>query len=786
MKHFILSTLFTLLLPLAACTEKDISGGEPPVGPQTGLRLSARLSQGVVTRALGDPFAAQLEEKRIDRLAFFVHTKEDGFQVYPPVPDDVTDPDQAAADHPNAVYLAGTPATGYTATVALTAGGGYVADIIAIANLPADYDYRQIVTWEGLQDTVAILATKMPACLPGSAETDLSKRNAFVMYGDVTKELKKEETNTLSFSLQRLVARIDITNEAYEPGTTPANAAANPENSFFLTSARLLRAQPAAYLVPKPDRTPDVVTTDVWPALTGIGTDILYGKPTSKTPTADPTQEPEMVTVTTPADANNARLQYAWHTLYTYPNSDTEHAPTALEIKGTFRGTEITRRIPFVNKDGAAFPVEGNHRYLVRIMKAPGQTDISFNIAVSEWDAVDTVNVKPDQTEVPVITNLATNLTEYTNSEGQKAYDLFYTQNGEMTFEATCRFAAGVRIKYYDEKSETWTTQGNWLKVEQVGEAEVTTKANNAYKISYKITCDKFDGGRTRKAMLLVHNGGSEVECDTMIIRHVITYPGTDLEGIEVEDPTGAASTVTWAPVNVGATRIATDIKPGYDYDTRQPIPLSEEDQQSNFEQCGYLFQWGRKTPFKFPGCDEMMKNTIEFSTLDEFPTYEEGISPDYEYYDKYIIRNSSVNYYYWYKDHGFNSAPLSPILANKMLWPRQSDPCPVGWHVPSNEDSQSLINMLNSDGTASNHWIVQSSTIANLVFPHAGRIHVYGEGRFMSDSGVYWLSTVKADEISPPILAFSFNSAKLVNVGWALCFSTTAIPVRCVQDPIP
>lgn len=148
MKHFIISTLFTLLLPLAACTEKDISGGESPVGPQTGLRLSARLSQGVVTRAPGDPFAAQLEEKRLDRLAFFVHTKEDGFQVYPPVPDDVTDPDQAAADHPNAVYLAGTPADGYTATVALTAGGGYVADIIAIANLPADYDYKQIVTWK--------------------------------------------------------------------------------------------------------------------------------------------------------------------------------------------------------------------------------------------------------------------------------------------------------------------------------------------------------------------------------------------------------------------------------------------------------------------------------------------------------------------------------------------------------------------------------------------------------------------------------------------------------------
>jgi len=787
-QHWII-LFFLPLLTWSGCNVEEIDRGNGTPLPAGVTRLVATVRQGVQTRAVGDRLNdATINEKRVDRLAFFVHTDEDGLQIYPPAPDDGS---TTIDDDPNSVHLAETAPDSrqYTADVVLTAGGGYMADIVAVANLPEDYDYRQIVSWDGLQDSVLVWATanmlpatvgnalEMPSCNPGTNnKIDDTDRRAFAMYGYTRHELVKEESNTFTLAMERLAARIDITNEAYVKGMTDDD----PKGGFRLSSVRLLHTRPASYITPQADYTsPDVVTVSDWQV-----TDIPYGKEAIPDPDTNPTGEPDKVEA---ADAEaSATLQYLWRTLYTYENSDTEHAPTALEIKGTFRGTEITRRIPFVNKDGAAFPVEGNHRYLVRIMKAPGQTDISFNIAVSEWDAVDTVNVKPDQTEVPVITNLATNLTEYTNSEGQKAYDLFYTQNGEMTFEATCRFAAGVRIKYYDEKSETWTTQGNWLKVEQVGEAEVTTKANNAYKISYKITCDKFDGGRTRKAMLLVHNGGSEVECDTMIIRHVITYPGTDLEGIEVEDPTGAASTVTWAPVNVGATRIATDIKPGYDYDTRQPIPLSEEDQQSNFEQCGYLFQWGRKTPFKFPGCDEMMKNTIEFSTLDEFPTYEEGISPDYEYYDKYIIRNSSVNYYYWYKDHGFNSAPLSPILANKMLWPRQSDPCPVGWHVPSNEDSQSLINMLNSDGTASNHWIVQSSTIANLVFPHAGRIHVYGEGRFMSDSGVYWLSTVKADEISPPILAFSFNSAKLVNVGWALCFSTTAIPVRCVQDPIP
>ena len=771
MKHFILSTLFTLLLPLVACTEKDISGGESPVGPQTGLRLSARLSQGVVTRALGDPFAAQLEEKRIDRLAFFVHTKEDGFQVYPPVPDDVTDPDRAAADHPNAVYLTGTPATGYTATVALTAGGGYVADIIAIANLPADYDYRQIVTWEGLQDTVAILATKMPACLPGSAETDLSKRNAFVMYGDITKELKKEETNTLSFSLQRLVARIDITNEAYEPGTTPDNAAANPENSFFLTSARLLHAQPAAYLVPKPDRTPDVVTTDVWPALTGIGTDILYGKPTSKSTADDPTQEPEMVTVATPTDANNARLQYAWHTLYTYPNSDTEHAPTALEIKGTFRGTEITRRIPFVNKDGAAFPVEGNHRYLVRIVKAPGQTDISFNIAVSEWDAVDTVNVKPDQTEVPVITKLDGNGVYI---EKTKKYDVYYTVEGELSFDAACSFAPDVRIKYEEPE------QGDWITIEK-SEPVLITKAANIYKRHFKVTFPKMTNKGMRHAMLLVHNGGSEVECDTIFVRHTFTYPGTDLEGIPVEKD---GKTTIWAPVNVGATRLPTKIVPGYDPKTNTITTITPEQVESNFEQQGYLFQWGRKVPFKSLGYGKKV-DAVTFSQAADYPTYEEGAGLGYAD-DKFIFLNSSTfveNSFCWFNDGDFGSDTYSPVLqATGRCWPRQYDPCPEGWRVALREEWKPIVDDYNvTKNPDMDNYIWKSDTYSGFIIPVTymlSEIKVWPKEISMS---LIHVSDGALDVTDTSVgFAFQENGSAMMN---GSSFVASGLCVRCVQE---
>lgn len=753
MKHYIFILLSLLLL--ASCNEQDISGGSGTTGTDgSGLRLSVRLSSGVATRALGDPFASGKEEKRIDRLAFFVHTAEDGFQVYPPVPDDVTDPDVAAADHPNAVYLSGTPDDGYEATVALTAGGGYVADIIAIANLPADYDYNQIVTWQGLCDSVALHAATMPACLPGSDETNKADRNAFVMYGDIRKELKKEETNAFAFVLQRLVARIDITNEAYAAGTIPANAATGPENSFFLTSARLLHAQLAAYLVPKPDVTPDVVTTNDWPPITGIGTEILYGKPTTKTPADDPTQEPEKVAVTTADDAKAARLQYAWHTLYTYPNSDTEHAPTALEIKGTFRGTEITRQIPFVDKDGNAFPVEGNHRYLVRIVKAPGQTDISYSIAVSEWDAVDTVQVKPDQTAVPEITKLDCNGVYV---EKEKRYDVYYKVDGLLTFDATCNFSAGVRVKYYDNKNETWTTQGDWVKVEKTAETPVT-KVIAGYKSSFKVTFYKFDTGVSRKAMLLVHNGGSEVECDTIFIKHTITYPGTDLEPVALGNITG--KDIVWAPVNVGATRLPTTA-----YNTNLNLELNSEELQTKIEERGLLFQWGRKYG---------IAPTLKVLWVSGMINMEE-LQSNFGFKDK-LINGSGEN--------GVDADWLTP--SDNTLWGNGItkgvyDPCPEGWRVPSKEELQVLADKANIDGIWDNSDCNLSFSDSELVFSeNVGVLYmtVWNDITTFPDRFSIWSYSVDNGTQG----AFYFNrSGESYKLSQAP--RSSAIPVRCVQE---
>ena len=211
-------------------------------------------------------------------------------------------------------------------------------------------------------------------------------------------------------------------------------------------------------------------------------------------------------------------------------------------------------------------------------------------------------------------------------------------------------------------------------------------------------------------------------------------------------------------------------------------FPFSEEDQQSNFEQCGYLFQWGRKTPFEFPGCDVVVKNSISFATIQEYPTFEEGISPAYEYLDKFIAREGTA--LCWFRDEGLDSA-LSPILTADPTWPRQTDPCPVGWHVPLEEEAQSLVNLFKEE-KASSDWMVHSSIKPTLNFPNTGEIDInYAVGRYVA--GFRYL--VSRYQSSVQIYTFSFaasSSGVKVDVGTFNTYGLQAYPVRCVQDPIP
>lgn len=737
-----------IFLLLASCSEQEIGHDTPGGIAGEGLRLSVRLGNGAATRAVGDAFASASDEKRIDRLAFFVHTDEDGLQVYPPVPDNVTDPTVASADYPHNVYLAETAAGSrqYTADVTLTAGGGYMADVVAVANLPKDYDYNQIVTWDGLQDSVTVWTAEMPACTPGSGLDDADRR-AFVMYGYTRTELVKEETNAFALAMERLAARIDITNEAYVKGMT----AVDPKGGFLLSSVRLLRAQPASYLTPQPNyASPDVATISDWQV-----TNIPFGKATALNADANPTREPDAVDAA--AAETNATLQYLWRTLYTYENSDTEHAPTALEIKGTFRGTEVTRRIDFINADKQPVPLVRNHRYLVHILPAPGLTDITFDIKVSEWNAVDTVNVKPDQTVVPVIAKLDGNGV-YVDSI--KRYDVYYTAAGEISFDATCNFAPDVRVKY-DEPGK-----GDWINIEK-SEPELITKASG-YKRQFKITFPKMADKGIRNAMLLVHNGGSEVECDTIRIRQTLYYPGTDLEGIPVEKN---GVTTIWAPVNCGATRLPTKI---YEADGT----LTSEQLKSNQEQQGNLYQWGRKIPFK-PLDQGQYTDFVKYTDPSQLATYEEATKPGYAD-DKFIVSvpANSFSWFLWYPSSDPNFSQT--IREAGDIWPSQNDPCPKGWKVAKKDEWQVVVDKAQAGKIDTNEGVIKVESIPGFVISECGDIHVTtGQYQCLKSSSVFFLSDFQNDITSDYMVIFQKDNVKLSKRN---AFPASAYPIRCVS----
>lgn len=152
------------------------------------------------------------------------------------------------SDEPNKVHLADNADGTYTANVDLTAGAGRDADIITVANLPEDYDYTQVVSRQGLLDSVTVATAAMPLC---TGEYDTGKKNAFVMYASATVALHKEKEAEATFAMERLVARIDITNKAYGTGN----------NAFKLTKARILQAKPASYITPHDlYASPDVLT----------------------------------------------------------------------------------------------------------------------------------------------------------------------------------------------------------------------------------------------------------------------------------------------------------------------------------------------------------------------------------------------------------------------------------------------------------------------------------------------------------------------------------------------
>lgn len=716
---FRISVFLLPFLILCACNEEEI-GNKTGKLPDGVMRLSATVSNGVKTRAVGDPLTdATDDEKRVDRIAFFIYTEAEGMQVYPPAT-----PASVYPDEPNKVHLTDNRDGTYTANVDLTAGAGYDADVIAVANLPEDYDYSQVITWQGLLDSVTVATTKMPLC---TGEYSAGKKNAFVMYASASVALHKEKEAEASFAMERLVARIDITNKAYGTGA----------NSFVLTGARILQAKPASYLVPHDlYASPEVVTVSGW-TLDNASIKLYKGDVSVANETTE--------------GAGEATQQAAWHALYTYENDDVSHAPTGLEVTGTMNGATITRKIPFevTDADGTTkkpVPIVRNHRYLVQINPAPGQTDITYQLTVDEWNAVDTVNVQPNQNQVPVVTN-------YSCAEATKTYGTFDASagipdtivipatGGTINFTASCPFDTRVTTDYAS------SDDGNdWLEITSRSEA-VVTKAGNTVARTYGITVKAnvaLDATLVNRGYLYIANGANGSIVDTVTV-----YQGADIAYADTRFAAVTAYDVVWAPFNCGAT---------------EPIGKDEVITTWTAEKCGYLYQWGRNVPFAYGG-EPGDLYTGDLSVLDKYPNYNDACKNEGVYANKFIKASGNT----WFKDYKTGS-----ILTGDNAWPRENQPCPEGWRVPTKAELGKIdaISPRQSNGK----WVSPDNN--RFIMPSAGYRDGTGTSFNLGSEGCYWSSTYDAQNACSYRLGIQTGGS----IFGTLSVSYTFL-IRCVHE---
>lgn len=727
-------TFLTFLLAAVfySCEVEEIGGGEKPLPPGV-TRLSATVRSGVKTRAVGDLLNdATKDEKRVDRLAFFVHTEAEGMQVYEPAAAGET-----YKDFPNKVILTpidpADPSQGYTATVDLTAGAGYDADVIAVANLPEDYDYKQVVSWQGLLDSVAVgtFTDGMPLC---TDKTVAGKDNAFVMCGVTTVPLRKEKEETFELSLERLTARIDVTNEAYE---------ADPDKGFQLTSVRILHARPQSYIVPQMDYvSPDVQTVSDWMA--PADSIRLY-----KVDALSATD----VTAGSPDEQASATCQRVWHSLYTYENHDTDHAPTNLEIKGTFRGRAVTRQIPFevMQADGSIKPVPviRNHRYLVVIKQDEEQTDIEYQVTVGEWNAVDTVNVTPNQ--------LAPVLSKYASTDATKAYGTYNASvgfpdtivipatGGTFTFTASCPFDTKVTFGYASDDDKG--TGDGWLS-ETHGDP-VYTKADAAISREFTVTIANdasLDAHYVNRAYMYVANAGNGSAMDTVTI-----YQGADIPYAETRFAAATAYGVVWAPLNCGATELT-----GKD----EKITVWTQ------EKCGYFYQWGRNVPFVYGGAPGDVYSG-DLSTLAKYPNYNDACKNEGVYANKFIKGNLKDVNYAWFKNYTF-------FTTGDNVWPRENQPCPAGWRVSSKAELQKIKDT--DPRSVDGKWV--SLTNDRFILPSAGYTSTLGISSQQGTQGCYWSSSFNQVKKGSERLTIQESGCWFDPQATSLAF-----PIRCVKE---
>lgn len=121
-------------------------------------------------------------------------------------------------------------------------------------------------------------------------------------------------------------------------------------------------------------------------------------------------------------------------------------------------------------------------------------------------------------------------------------------------------------------------------------------------------------------------------------------------------------------------------------------------------------------------------------------------------------------------------------------FWETAKDACPDGWHLPSLDEWDTLIQNLGGKAVAGGHlkstlgWRVRSektNNISGLSILPAGNKAVGGSYFHLGDDALLWTSTAKSD-LSAWKVRLRSNAD---SIGFQACSRLTGLSVRCIRD---
>ena len=434
--------------------------------------------------------------------------------------------------------------------------------------------------------------------------------------------------------------------------------------------------------------------------------------------------------------------------LYTYENTnEVGTTATALQVNGTYRGAKMSKLIAFKKADGVGtvgdpIALARNTRYVVNINPSKDSTNITWDIKVDAWTVSDTITVEPSF-PVPTLKDLQLDGAAITD----KVIDAPTHAGKKVTFTSSAPQASTYTVKFkYNTTGSSIKWDGEKYKDAIIQGAPVVTYATEASVTrTYEITIPAQDSIKVPlDAYVIIQNGSVADACDTITLRYFPKYEGTSLNPVMYKGQ-------YWAPVNCGATQVPTSVSSTWNKAT-----------------CGNLYQWGRKAPFDYNGSGDIAPDGT-------FPTYVDGTAAGYAN-DKFI-KGSSTADYSWFSDY---KNPLSDALSvGDNAWPRDQQPCPAGWRVPTKAELDPIMTEANGsnkmDGT---NKIWKASSNSNFVLPAAGyRTRDTGSSTKVASDGLYWSSTLLVSGKSSRMNFYSSGASTSED------HLANGMSVRCVQE---